>query len=254
MPEERCTFLDFRPSAIKVLTFHPAEHIAKLAITQPSASWIVRTFLNFGGRDVSPEQFVEWTLSDTQRTLGVLSGRNLYVELHNEPNLYAEGLGASWANGYEFGQWWLAVLAQYQAAMPGVRFLYPGVSPGGDVANIRQNHPAFMEESRAAIDAAYGLGMHLYWSADYSMQSALATLDEVIAKFPAKPIWITEASYNRDGLSDSERAQTYLNFIAAIKQRPTVEGLTFFVASASNAAFSAETWVGKTIAAQVGNR
>ena len=87
---ERCTFLELRPSLVKVQSFHPPSDIAKLAASQPQARWIVRSFLEFGGRAISPDEFVN-SLSDTQRSLDVLRGRDVVVELHNEPNLYAEG-------------------------------------------------------------------------------------------------------------------------------------------------------------------
>lgn len=251
---ERCLFRELRPSLIKVLTFHPPPDLARLIASQPYPSWIIRTFLSFGGRDLSPEQFVEFTLSDTQRTVGLLAGFRHVVELHNEPNLTAEGLGASWADGQAFNDWWLAVLASYRSAMPNTQFIYPGLSPGADVAGIRQAHVAFLEASRAAVEAADGLGIHLYWSAVSPMSDALNTLDDYIARFPNKPIWITEASYNTGGIDDAERARQYLAFGNALRGRPTVQGVTFFVASASDPTFAEEAWLGKSIATQLGQR
>jgi hypothetical protein len=253
-PLERCTFLELRPGVIKVLTFHPPDDIAKLAAGHPHARWIVRVFLEFGGRPIAPEQFVRDTLSDTQRTLGVLAGRPVMVELHNEPNLYAEGLGSAWQDGESFAAWWLEVLATYRAALPGVAFVYPGLSPGGDMDGIRQDSVLFAQESRAAIESADALGVHFYWSADHPLEEGLALLDGVIGRFPEKPIWITEAGYNRGGISDRQRADHYLALIAALRLRPTVQGVTFFVASASDPQFAPETWVGKRIAPLLGER
>lgn len=253
-PAERCTFIDLRPSLIKVLSFHPPEDVARLAATQPWASWLVRTFLEFGGRAITPDQFVAYTLSDTQRTLGVLDGRPLAVELHNEPNLVAEGLTTSWRDGADFAEWWLAVAADYRRALPGVPLLYPALSPGASVAGVRRDHVTFLEESRAAVDSADALGVHLYWSAEFALAQALAQLDDVIARFPQHPIWITEASYNRGGIDDAERARQYLAFVAALANRPNVRGVTFFVASALDQTFEPETWVGKDVAPLVGDR
>ena len=251
---ERCTFLELRPSVIKILTFHPPPDIALLAQSQPDAHWIVRAFLEFGGRNISADDFVRFTLSDTERTLALLSGRPVVVELHNEPNLVAEGYQSTWQSGTEFAAWWLEILAQYRTALPNTQFIYPGLSPGNDINGVRSGHLDFLEQSRAAVDAADGLGLHLYWGRAGSMQDALATLDEVIALFPDKPIWITEASYNAGGISDEQRSAEYLAFVEALKSRPTVQGVTFFVASASNPDFEPETWVGKNIAKTLGTR
>jgi hypothetical protein len=231
-----------------------AVDIAPLAASQPTAHWIVRAFLEFGGRNVSAENFVNWTLGDMVRTVNVLGARDITIELHNEPNLVAEGWQTTWADGKAFAEWWLQVLAQYRAALPGARYLYPGLSPGGDVGGVRRDHFTFMEESRAAVESADGIGLHLYWSADYSMTQALGVLDETIARFPNRQIWITEASYNASGISDEERARQYLALIAALRARPAVQAVTFFVASASDVKYSAETWVGRSIAKILGNR
>lgn len=251
---ERCTFFELRPSLIKVLTFHPPTDIADLAASQPHARWIVRVFLEFGGRAIDPEQFVRDTLSDTQRTLAVLADRPVVVEIHNEPNLIAEGLGTAWSDGRDFANWWLTVLADYRAALPTAVFLYPGLSPGADVPGVREGHIRFLEQSRAAVEAADGLGVHLYWSQDHPLADGLAMLDDVIARFPEKPIWITEASYNQGGITDGERAEAYRALIAALKLRPTVQGVTFFVASAADPAFADETWVGRPLARLLGER
>lgn len=252
--QERCTFLELRPSLVKVQSFHPPSDIAKLAASQPQARWIVRSFLEFGGRAISPDEFVEFTLSDTQRSLDVLRGRDVVVELHNEPNLYAEGLGSAWQDGAGFQTWYLDVLAQYRAALPDTRFLFPAVSPGATVDGVRLDHVTFLEQNRAAIAASDGLGVHLYWSATAPMHDALATLDDIIARFPGTPIWITESSYNKGGIDDEQRAREYVAFIEALKQRPAVQGVTFFVASAQDPTFAPETWVGKRIAPLVGAR
>lgn len=252
--QERCTFLELRPSIIKVQSFHPPTDIAKLAASQPQARWIVRSFLEFGGRAITPDEFVEFTLSDTQRSLDVLHGRDVVVELHNEPNLYAEGLGSAWQDGAGFQTWYLDVLAQYRAALPGVRFIFPAMSPGASVAGVRLDHVTFLEQNRAAIAASDGLGVHLYWAANAPVQDALDTLDDIIARYPGTPIWITESSYNKDGIGDEQRAREYIAFIEALKQRPAVQGITFFVASAQDPTFAPETWVGKRIAPLVGAR
>ena len=251
---ERCTFVELRPSVIKIMSFHPPPDIVLLRDAQPEAQWIVRAFLEFGGRNISADDFVRFTLSDTERTLALLSGRPVVVELHNEPNLVAEGYQSTWQDGTEFAAWWLQLLAQYRTALPNTRFIYPGLSPGHDIDGVRTSQIQFLEQSRAAIDAADGLGVHLYWGRGGSMGDALATLDEVIGRFPNTPIWITEASYNADGISDQQRAAEYLAFANALKARPAVQGVTFFVASASNPAFAPETWVGKEIAKIMGER
>lgn len=73
------------------------------------------------------------------------------------------------------------------------------------------------------------------------MTAALAVLDDAIARFRGKLIGITEARYNRGRIDDADRAAQYLSFINQLRLRPAVQGVTFFVASASNPQFADET-------------
>jgi hypothetical protein len=247
-------FLNLRPGLIKVLSFHSEADIRRLAASIPAASFVVRAFLDFGGRTIGPEQFVNDTLGDVKRSLGALAGRDVVVELHNEPNVVPEGLSKSWTDGASFAVWWLEVLRRYRAALPGVSFLYPGLSPGTTVSGVKLDHIQFAEAGRAAIEAADGLGIHCYWSSVYPLTAALGVVDDYISRFRFKPIWVTEASNNKAGTSVPDKASQYLQFWHELQKRPTVRGVTFFVASASNPDFAQEVWVGRGLGALVGAR
>ncbi|MCB8928325.1 MAG: M23 family metallopeptidase [Ardenticatenaceae bacterium] len=252
-------FADMRPGMIKVLSFHEPTAVQKLSQAHPDARWIVRAFLEFrtanGVRNISPGQFLNDTVNDVRRTLEMIGpGRDVVIELHNEPNLVPEGLTGAWNDGASFAEWWLEVLRLYRQALPGRKFIYPGLSPGSAVSGIKQDHIQFVEASRAAVEAADGLGIHTYWSNVYPMQQALNVLDDYISRFRYKPIWITEASNNKAGTPVYMKAQQYLDFWREIQKRPTVQGVTYFVASASNPAFKEEVWVGRDIGKRVGRR
>jgi hypothetical protein len=122
------------------------------------------------------------------------------------------------------------------------------------VVGIKQDHVQFLEASRAAVDAADGLGVHFYWSAVAPLPMALAVLDDKIARFRYKPIWVTEASNNKAGTTVAQKAQQYLQCWQELQKRPTVQGVTFFVASATNPTFKEEVWVGRGLGGLVGRR
>lgn len=251
---EHLEFDALRPGIIKVLSFHNPADIAKLAKDHPNASWVVRAFLDFGDQHITPQQFLDSTLSDVRRTLNQLSGRDVVVELHNEPNLVAEGLGRSWQDAASFNKWWLVLLSLYRRAIPGARFIFPGLSPGSSVTNIKQDHIQFIEGCREAVEAADGLGVHLYWSNVAPLDKALDVLDDYISRFRFRPIWVTEASNNKKGTPVSKKAQQYLEFWRELQLRPLVQGVTFFVASASDPDFAEEIWVGRGIGGILGRR
>lgn len=135
-----------------------------------------------------------------------------------------------------------------------MRFIYPGLSPGTSVTGVKLDHIQFAEGSRGAIEAADGLGVHIYWSSVYPLTSALGVVDDFISRFRAKPLWVTEASNNKAGTSVPDKAKEYLQCWQALQQRPIVQGVTYFVASASNPDFAQEVWVGRGIGALVGAR
>ncbi|MCI0395368.1 MAG: M23 family metallopeptidase [Chloroflexi bacterium] len=254
---EFAEFAATRPGIIKVLSAHSGASIARLAAQHAGAAWIVRAFLSFrGGRVVRPNQFVNDTIGDVERALNALQGKEVVIELHNEPNLLDEGLGGSWADGGAFGAWLGEVLSLYRQRLPGQRFIYPGLSPGPSVPPLKQDHRTFIEASRAAVEAADGLGVHLYWSQDpnFPMPTALAVLDDYVNRFQNRPIWVTEASNNKPGATPQQKGQQYLQFWTELKRRPNVRGVTYFVASATDPTFDSELWVGRGIGAIVGQR
>ncbi|MFN2254743.1 MAG: peptidoglycan DD-metalloendopeptidase family protein [Candidatus Promineifilaceae bacterium] len=252
--EEIIEFGLFRPSVIKVLSFHNPQALRQLVANHPHTKWIVRAFLDFGGRSINPQRFFNDTINDMQRTMKILEGQDVVIELHNEPNITPEGLSSSWGNGAEFSTWWLRLLRLYRYAFPHHKFIYPGLSPGSGVDGLRQNHVNFLEASRPAIEAADGLGVHIYWSAYYPMQSALAVLDDTVNRFHDKSIWITEASNNKNGTTPENKAYEYLTFWKELQRRPTVRGVTYFVASARNPEFQYEVFLGKGMSRIIGAR
>ena len=251
---EHKEFAELRPGMIKILSFHSAEEVRRLAEAHPDAHFIVRAFLSFGGRNISPGNFLDDTIGDVRRTLEQLQGRQVVVELHNEPNVAEEGLGSSWSDGATFSVWWRELLKRYRQALPGARFIYPGLSPGTTVTGVKIDHIQFLETSRAAVEAADGIGAHVYWSDVFSMRQALGQIDDFISRFRSRSIWITEASRKGRGLPSVQLAQEYLRFWRELQTRPVVQGVTYFVASASNPNFANEVWVGKGIGRLVGRR
>jgi hypothetical protein len=86
------------------------------------------------------------------------------------------------------------------------------------------------------------------------MEHSLAVLDDIIDRFRARPLWITEASYNQGAATPGQMATDYLRFWRELQTRPMVQGVTYFIASASNPAFASQVWVGRSIGRLVGRR
>ncbi len=256
-------FRDSRPGVIKVLSAHSGPSIGRLSIGHPDAVFIIRAFLSMRGRDISPEQFVNDTITDTQRAIAHIGDKEKLVEIHNEPNLVDEGLGSTWRDGLEFNDWYLDVLERYRAALPGERFMYPGLSPGPSHFGVRQGHSEFLQQTTGAIAASDVLGLHAYWASEpdtaYPMSTALNLVDSYVISFPGKELWITESSNNRPETPDN-KAEQYIRFWEELLKRPAVKGVTYYVASASDPQWgwgpggTGQVWEGTDIARLVGRR
>jgi len=245
---------------VKILSNLPPEHASQLASKRPAAPFVIRVYQDGWERNITPSQFVEWNMPDVVRYMPILGGREVYGELHNEPNLVQEGLGYSWSDGRQFSNWLLPVISSYRTTLPEMKLVFPGLSPGGDVAGIRYDSTRFVQEAAEAIAACDVLGVHVYWQKDvWPMSVALGQLDAYRQLYPNKPIIVTEASNNRATTDQAGKGQEYIDFWRELKKRADVLGVTYFVASASNAAWgwqtgTGEVWLGTSIPQIVGSR
>ena len=247
-------FADLEPSVIKVMTNHDEYSIRKLSGQHPGVSWIVRVFYSTGGRAITPAKFFTETISDTKRTLAAIGSSKVVVELHNEPNLVGEGMfmgkwtapsgetQAGWCGGDQFNDWYLTLLGMYRSVLPGVKFIFPGLSPGATIDGIRLNSWRFAEQCKSAIYASDGMGVHTYWAGD-NTDKAMSVVDWFRGNFPMVPIWITEASNNKPW-GAAEKAQQYADFWKRLRERSQVKGITYFVVSG---AYPDEVWAGNEI-------
>lgn len=233
---------------IKVLSNIDPNGLNRLVAETGVKDWIVRAFLSFGGRDISPLQFFNDTVGDVERTLSVLSSYGVFpvVELANEPNLVAEGLVSSWTNGTEFSLWLREVLTLYRRKFPNIKFMFPGLSPGGTISGIRQDSWQFLSQCREIINDLDALGIHVYWSnPNYPIEGAFREVDQYINLFPNKKIYVTESSNNMYD-SDETKAQEYIKFWQYLRTKPTIGGVTYFISSSQHY-FSDEVWLGTKI-------
>jgi hypothetical protein len=227
-------FRDLQPGYITVMSgMHDPNDINRLAGEHPDAEIVVRIFYEFGGRVISPQQFVDDNLNELRRVLNLIGYRNPVVQIHNEPNLYAEGLGSSWQDGIDFNVWYLTVLNLFRQHFPYIQYGFPGLSPGGDIPGVRLNSDVFLRQCSDAVSASQVLCVHTYFApqAGASLSDSLNEVAAISNLFPVKDIIITECANNKDGVSPEMKAVEYAVFLGMLKTVPKVLGITYFVAS-----------------------
>jgi murein DD-endopeptidase MepM/ murein hydrolase activator NlpD len=255
-------FAEAKVDMVKVMSIHSPQDVAALANARPGVPFVIRVFQTGWDRPggISPNQFIDWNTQDVQRYMPILQGRDIYIELHNEPNLRDEGWQYQWANGAQFSNWLLPVIADFRKTFPTARIVFPGLSPGGDVGGIRYDNIRFVQEAAQAVNACDVLGVHAYWQKDHwPMSLALGQVDAYRRLFPDKPIAVTEASNNRATVTQQRKGEEYIWFWRELQRRKEVLGVTYFVASASNATWgwdggTGETWHQTSIPGIVGSR
>jgi len=174
------------------------ETVRRLKAINPEMFILVRAIETFEEdgqpRKVTPAQFVERTIPDLSRLYDEDSSLR-YVEIHNEPNLRSEGLGGSWNDGAEFGDWFLEVTALYRQRFPDAHFGFPGLSPGpASTADGRVDSEAFLSQAEAAAQQADWIGLHAYWVNEKEISDERLGFGfmDYRARFPEKLLFVTE--------------------------------------------------------------
>jgi hypothetical protein len=242
------------PNIIKLLHAHPDPNFIDAATKLGgSAKYIIRIFQSgWDDRTITPTDFVNWNVAELGAKIGILNSygvpyENIYVEIHNEPNLVQEGWNTfNWVNGTAFGHWLSEVIMKLDLRLPaGVKLMYPGLSPGGAINDVRYDTKSFMQESKSTLTNLDGLGVHAYWEASQNnMQAALDWINWN-HNLTTKPIFVTEASIvdRPSVITPVQQGQSYASFIKGLRGVNGVAGITFFVGSASNPYFEPEVWV-----------
>ena len=236
-----------RIESYKALSNESAQSVGMLRRINPDMSFCVRLMGKVDADRATPQAFLEQCATDALRWYreGVR-----YFEVHNEPNLVAEGWQSAWQDGAGFAAWWLQVRDALRGDMPEAIWGFPGLSPGGNAAGIRYSSTPFFAEAHAATAAADWIGCHCYWQTEAGMRSLDGGQYYRQVPHEGKPLLITEFSNPRPDVPKSEKAAQY------VKYWRRLEGVTAafcFIATASSG-FDSETWVNSDIPRIVGER
>lgn len=228
---------------VKLLHNHPTNVFNQIKSYNPQYV-MIRIMQHWGNRNITPEQFYQWNVDELIQKVNTLgTGITKIIEVHNEPNLYEEGFGHSWSNGFQFATWFNQTVALFKSRteLRNLQFAYPGLSPGGSIPNIRYDSNMFLTESLNAGLNADVFCCHAYWSDHYPITTAIRDVQNFKNRVPNKDLYVTEASRNdRPATQNAQQyGQEYANFVKSVNAK----AVYFFVGSASNGYFEPETWV-----------
>ena len=224
-----------RIESYKGLSNESAQTVGILRKINPDMFFCVRLMGKVTEEHPTASEFVDQCGQDVRRWYreGVR-----YFEVHNEPNLVAEGWTTSWKDGAEFSRWWLAVRDALKGDCADARWGYPGLSPGIGLANVRTPARRFMSESHEAMQAADWIGVHCYWQTEAAMW--VSDGGQYYKQIPRQgtEILITEFSNPNADVPKEEKAAQYVQYWDTLDG---VKAAFCFIATAS-AGFDDETW------------
>tara|TARA_B100002003_G_C14123403_1_gene540355 strand:- start:488 stop:1999 length:1512 start_codon:yes stop_codon:yes gene_type:complete len=236
-----------RIESYKALSTEHPDTVDELRKVREDMFIVVRMFAKVNNDRPLVNDFLADTLADCKAwaNKGVT-----HFEVHNEPNLTAEGQGV-WKDGEEFADWFKMVASALRAWMPDVKVGWPGLSPGGDIPNVRVAALPFFEQARSAVESADWIGAHCYFR-NYSERVSPAGGQYYRNYIRGdKPILITEFSNPSPDVVKEAKALSYLNYWTELD--PIVHSAYSFISTASSG-FPHEVWSDSPIAEIVGGR
>lgn len=229
-----------RIEAVKLLTSAQAQNVDRLKTDNPRVFLLVRLFASFDGRVVRSDEFAQWMIGD----MAPFYDRGIrHFEVHNEPNLRPEGWTQSWADGQQFAAWFIDVRNRLKQHYPDALLGFPGLSPGGDAPNLRQNALDFLTAADEGARAADWIGLHCYWVSEPEFNSAAGGLGyvEYRRRFPDKLLFITEFSSPTPTTDKATKGQQYVRYYQHLRSIPGLGAAFCFVLSSSSG-FDTEAW------------
>ena len=103
------------------------------------------------------------------------------------------------------------------------------------------------------VDVVDGVGVHAYWGKNGTNVDSAIKVVKYYTNKTKKPVYVTESS-NNGVMSDTNKANQYIDFWRKLDKIDNVHGVTYFISSASNPQFKDETWKGTRIAELVAKR
>lgn len=165
-----------------------------------------------------------------------IGGKSVMVQLHNEPNLYAEGLD-SWVNGKGYNKWFIDSRNELVKAFPGIKIGFTPLSPGGAVPSVRADEKKFIEACGAAISISEWVAVHCYYgNGDASDLNIPIKWWKSFAQ--KKPIICTEAGPSLDRFVTVQGAKKMFKDFAAVG----VPAFGWILDSTGNVNFNGQSW------------
>jgi hypothetical protein len=222
-----------RVGALKMTTGHPSEDITRVRQIKRDILIVVQLSADLSGAPVSAARFADIVDNHIWR---FYSQGVRYFEVHDSPNLTAQGFGTSWQNGREFGQWFLEVIGLLRPQFPEGRFGWPALYPGPSISGIRFDDEAFLQGAEGSIRHADWIGCRCYWRSEADLFSVDGGLSyrRYLDEWADKLLLISGFSNPSPDVGLHQKGSQYLQYYRHLQSEPGVGAA--FAESISSAA------------------
>jgi len=145
-----------------------------------------------------------------------------FYEVHHLPNIPQQGLGGAWANGAEYGAWWITVRDLLAPHFPNAKWGFPGLSSSAHLTGGKEIW-SFLEHAQAAVQAADWVAVQIHWETEDERNDRIVNqLGEYRCRWPDKLLLITEFDNIAPEVSAKIKAQQYIEFYQIVQRIPGV--------------------------------
>lgn len=170
-----------------------------------------------------------------------IGGKSVMIQLHNEPNMYSEGLEV-WGNGVGYNKWFIDARAEIVKAFPNAKIGFSPLSPGESIPNERFDEKQFIADCKQAISLCDWVATHCYYiNADASDLAIPVAWWEKFAQ--GKPILCTEAGPVLNHFVTIEGATNMFKAFAKARKA----AFAWILDHTKNPAFAGQSWSAQNI-------
>lgn len=206
---------------------------------------VSRIFYKFD-QQVEPSMILSGLMNDImeQYNAGVR-----YFELFNEPNIghphAPEGLGVTWNNGKEFGEYFASAVEFLRSIdeLKDTKWGFPGLSPNEQQEEGLYPRSKFFAEALPYIrEYADFICVHEYWDVADRMKESAQRIIDFCNQFPNTPIMVTEFSNPIKGVDKHIKGQEYAEFYKLMRSAPENLKATFAFLVSASSGWESEVW------------
>jgi len=211
--------------AAKLMSNHTFEDLDRLVTMVDPVKIVFRMFADMRDVQMNADKFYNVHRAWLARL--VLKGVR-HVEVHNEPNIASEGLGAHWLDAVGFANYYTVIAGKILAEFPALLVGYPGLSPQSNVAEWLPTIGTLI--ARGLID---WIGAHSYWQTPAQMDDP--NHGRYYRRFLqfGKTVMLTEFSNNLGSVSPAVKADEYVRYYRSLRVEGALLSAFCFVSSSA---------------------